>query len=90
MPCLVLILFLAFPRLALVLLFFFSHYLQRAYHDFLIPLLGFIFLPLTTLLYAFFVNSGYPIAGVYLAGLVIAALVDLGLLGHGGYRRSQR
>ena len=87
MPCLLLILFLAFPRLALVLLFFFTTYLQRAYHDWVVPLLGFIFLPLTTLLYAFFVNSGYPIAGVYVAALVIAALVDLGLLGHGGWSR---
>jgi hypothetical protein len=30
MPCLLLILFAAFPRVALVLLFLFSNYLQRA------------------------------------------------------------
>ena len=30
-PCLVLIVFLAFPRIALVLLYLFSTYLQRAY-----------------------------------------------------------
>ena len=46
MPCLLLILFLAFPRIALLLLFFFSTYLERAYHGLLLPLLGFIFLPL--------------------------------------------
>jgi len=52
MPCLLLILFAAFPRIALVLLFFFSNYLQRAYHGLILPILGFIFLPLTTLVYA--------------------------------------
>jgi len=52
MPCLLLILFVAFPRVALVLLFFFCTYLQRAYHGLLLPILGFIFLPLTTLVYA--------------------------------------
>ena len=52
MGCLILIVFLAFPRLALLLLFFFSNYIERAYHGLLIPLLGFIFLPLTTLVYA--------------------------------------
>lgn len=78
MPCLILILFAAFPRIALVLLFFFSNYLQRAYHGLLLPLLGFIFLPLTTLVYAWIVNSGLPIAGINLVILIIAVIVDLG------------
>jgi len=51
-PCLLLIILLAFPRIALVLLFLFSNYLQRAYHGLILPLLGFLFLPLTTLAYA--------------------------------------
>ena len=57
MPCLILIIFVAFPRIALVLLFLLSNYLERAYHGLLLPLLGFIFLPLTTLAYAWMVNS---------------------------------
>ena len=48
MPCILLIVVLAFPRVALLLLFFLSSYLERAYHNILILLLGFIFLPLTT------------------------------------------
>jgi hypothetical protein len=48
-PCLLLNVFLAFPRIALVLLVFFSLCLQRAYHGFLLLLLGFLFLPLTAL-----------------------------------------
>ena len=51
MPCLLVILLLAFPRVVLIVMYLTSTYLQRAYHDLLIPLLGFIFLPLTTNLY---------------------------------------
>ena len=46
MPCLLLIIFLAFPRIALVLIFLFSNYLERAYHGLILPILGFIFVPL--------------------------------------------
>jgi hypothetical protein len=87
MPCLVLIVLLAFPRIALVLIFLFSNYLQRAYHGLLLPLIGFLFLPLTTLAYAWMVNTGQPIAGVNLVILVIAVVIDLGGLGHGASRR---
>jgi hypothetical protein len=86
MPCLFLILVLAFPRLGLALLYLFTRYLDRAFHSILLLILGFIFLPLTTLAYAWMVNSGLPIAGINLIWLLIAALVDLGALG-GGYSR---
>ena len=49
MPCLALVLFLAFPRIALILMFLYSGYLQRAYHSLLLLALGFLFLPLTTI-----------------------------------------
>ena len=87
MPCLFLILILAFPRVAIVLLFLFSHYLDRAFQSILLLILGFIFLPITTLVYAWMINSGLPVAGINLLWLVIAALVDLGALGGGGYSR---
>jgi hypothetical protein len=87
MPCLVLIILLAFPRIALVLIFLFSNYLQRAYHGLLLPLIGFLFLPLTTLAYAWMVNTRQPIAGINLVILVIAVVIDLGGLGHGASRR---
>lgn len=87
MPCLLLIVVLAFPRVVLLALFLLSNYLERAYHGLLLPLLGFIFLPLTTLAYAWMVNSGQPVAGVNLVILVVAVLVDAGGLGGGAYRR---
>jgi len=86
MPCLLFILVLLFPRVALALLFFFSTYLNRPYHNNLILLiLGFIFLPLTTLVYAWMFNNGMPMVGINILYLLIAAILDLGLVG-GGYR----
>ena len=90
MPCLFLILVLAFPRVVLLLLFFFSNYLTRAYHGLLLPLLGFIFLPLTTLAYAWLVNSHLPIEGFNLIILILAIVFDLGGLGGGEYHRRTR
>ena len=90
MPCLLLLLVLAFPRVILVLMFFLSNYLQRAYHEMLIPLLGFFFLPLTTLAYAWMVNNHQAIAGVNLLILVIAAVIDAGGLGGGEWHRRSR
>jgi hypothetical protein len=90
LPCLLLILFVAFPRIALVLIFLTSNYLQRAYHGLLIPLGGFLFLPLTTLAYAWMTNTRQPIAGINLIILVIAVVIDLGGLGGGEYHRRSR
>lgn len=89
MPCLLLILVLAFPRIVLALLFFFSNYLERAYHGFLIPLLGFIFLPLTTLAYAWMLNSHLAMQGVNLLILIVAVIIDVGGIG-GGYSQRRR
>lgn len=89
MPCILLLLVLAFPRIALLLLYFLSNYLDRAYHGLLIIILGFIFLPLTTLLYAWMVNSGFPVAGINLVWLILAVVIDVGGLG-GGYSRRRR
>lgn len=90
MGCLIVILLLLFPRIALVLLFFTTNYLQHAYHNLLVPLLGFIFLPLTTLAYAWMVNTNMPIAGINLVILIIAVVVDVGGLSGGEYHRRSR
>jgi len=90
MTCLLVILLLIFPRVALVLIFLTSHYLERAYHGLLLPFLGFIFLPLTTLTYAWLVNTGQPIQGVNLLILILAVIIDVGGLGGGEYHRRRR
>ena len=90
MPCLLLIVVLAFPRVVLVLMFLLSHYLQRAYSGLIIPVLGFLFLPLTTIVYAWMVNSHMPLVGVNLLILIIAVVVDVGGLGGGEWHRRTR
>jgi hypothetical protein len=91
MPCLLLLAVLLFPRVALALMFFFSNYLQRAFHGgLLLPVLGFLFLPLTTLVYAWELNNGLPLEGINLLWLLIAVIIDLGGLGGGAHRQSQR
>ena len=90
MPCLLLIVFLAFPRIALVLLFVFSNYLERAYHGILLSLLGFLFLPITTLAYAWMANTRQPIAGINLVILIVTVVIDLGGLSGVEYHRRTR
>jgi hypothetical protein len=88
MPCLLLFLFLLFPRVALAVLFFLSTYLDRPYHNnLLLLILGFIFLPLTTLVYAWMFHSGIPVAGINIMYLLIAAILDLGLMAGGSRGR---
>src|SRR5580704_1480161 len=88
--CLLLIVFLAFPRIALALLFLFSNYLERAYHGLILPVLGFLFLPLTTLVYAWMANTRQPIAGINLLILIVTVVIDLGGLSGGEYHRRRR
>jgi len=87
MPCLLLLLTLAFPRVAIVLLYMFSNFLERAYHSLIVIVLGFLFLPVTTIVYAWVVNSHHPVEGVYLVAVIVSVLIDLGLLGHGARSR---
>ncbi len=54
--CLMLILGMTFPRVTIALLWFFSHWLHRAYDGWLIPALGFVFLPYTLLWYSVVAN----------------------------------
>src|SRR5262245_54378647 len=83
MPCLVGCLALMCPRVALVLVWLFgNNYLQSAYQTVLWPVLGFFFMPLTTLAYAWAWHSGGGnVAGSGVIVIVLAVLVDLGMLG---------
>src|SRR5215831_16736171 len=88
MPCFVGCLAVFMPRLALVLVWLFSNYLGEAYQTFLWPLLGFFFLPLTTLAYAWAWHHGEgSVSGIGLVVVVLAVLIDLGLLGSGEHSR---
>ncbi|MDP9054570.1 MAG: hypothetical protein M3N93_09760 [Acidobacteriota bacterium] len=91
MPCLLALVVVAFPRIVLILMWLFSTMLDRAYHGLLVPLLGFIFLPITTIVYAWMVTSGLALQGFNLIILVIAVLLDAGAhSGGAGYYRRRR
>jgi UDP-N-acetylmuramyl pentapeptide phosphotransferase/UDP-N-acetylglucosamine-1-phosphate transferase len=90
MPCLLVLLILLFPRVVLVLMFLLSSYLERAYHGLIIPILGFIFLPVTTIVYAWLVNSHRPVDGVNLLILIVAVIIDAGGIGGGEWHRRRR
>jgi hypothetical protein len=90
MPCCpLLIAVLAFPRIVLVCMFLFSNYLERAYHGIFLPILGFFLLPLTTITYAWLMNTHRPIEGANLVILIVAVLVDAGGIGGGAMRKKQ-
>jgi hypothetical protein len=88
-PCFVGCIAVAFPRVALFLVWFFSaDYFSRAFGTWLWPLLGFFFLPLTTLAFAFGTNTLSRPGEMSPVGwlLVIVALAgDLGLLRGGAH-----
>jgi uncharacterized oligopeptide transporter (OPT) family protein len=89
MPCLFVLILLLFPRVVLALMWLFTNLLSRAYHGLLIPLIGFFFLPITTIVYALMVDYHVPIAGANLLILIVAVLLDAGSHGGGAdyYRR---
>lgn len=90
MPCLLAILALITPRIVLFFIWLFSDYLSDAYQTWIWPLLGFIFMPLTTLAYAFAINSRGSVSGIHFFLVLLAALIDLGVLGGGEASRRRR
>ena len=82
MPCLLGCLSLFFPRFVIVLLVIFSDYIGEVYQTTLWPLLGFFFMPLTTLAYAWAMHyGGGNVHGLGLAVVILAVLSDLGIVG---------
>jgi hypothetical protein len=91
MPLLIGCLALSAPRFAIVVVVIFSDYIGRAYETALWPLVGFFVMPLTTLAYAWAINSRGSVDGLQLVVVVLAALIDLGMLGGSeGERRRRR
>ncbi len=87
MGCLIGCIALGTPRLAIVFVVIFSDYIGRAFETNVWPLLGFLFMPTTTLAYAWAVNSNGTVTGGYLVVVVIGVLIDLGLVGAGARSR---
>ncbi|MBA2481557.1 MAG: hypothetical protein H0V44_12905 [Planctomycetes bacterium] len=81
MPCLILVLALLTPRLTLFLTWLFTHYLHRAYETAIWPILGFFFMPVTTIAYAVIRNEGGGIQGLWIVLFAVAILIDIGVIG---------
>jgi hypothetical protein len=90
--CFLALLALISPRLVLVILWIFSNLLSRAFSSWVIPLLGFFFLPWTTLTYAAFWDwgPGHHVYGYEWLFVVLAFFIDLGAFAGGRRARSMR
>jgi hypothetical protein len=84
MGCLVALLALISPRLALFGIWLFSNLLSRAFESWWLPLLGFFLLPWTTLAYAVMwsIGSGHHVSGFEWFIVALAFVVDLGSVGN--------
>ncbi len=90
MGCFILLIGVIWPRITLILLYFFSTY-HRAFQTDLWPILGFFFLPTTTLGYELAKNwaPGGELNGLWWLLPALGLLHDLGHTGWAASRRSQ-
>lgn len=87
MPCLMVLLALALPRVTIVLLWLLSNWFVGMFDTPLWPVLGFVFMPTTFLWYSAVFNwYDNTWGGIQIALLVVAVLMDSGLW-YGGSRR---
>ena len=78
MGCFVFLFALISPRLAIFVLFLFSDLLERAYDDWIVPLIGFFLLPWATPAYAVMWSAGpNGVDGFEWFIVVLAFLADL-------------
>ena len=90
MPCLLALLALISPRLALVAVWLTSDVLSNSMDSWLLPLIGFFLLPWTTLVWAWMWSNGTnEVMGFEWAIVVLAFLVDVGAFA-GGNRARER
>jgi hypothetical protein len=86
--CLVVLIALFSPRLALVLTWIFTPWVDRAFGPIIWPILGLIFLPLTTLLYVILWNTnGRGVTGWEWIVVVLAVFGDVAAHAAGAARR---
>ena len=77
MPCLVALLALISPRLALFVIWVFSNLLSRAFESWAVPLIGFFLLPWTTLAYVAMWSSSDRVYGFEWFIVALGFLFDL-------------
>jgi hypothetical protein len=66
------------PRIALLLVWIFTPYVTRAFHNgFIWPFLGLLFVPFTTLMYSLVWVPGIGVTGVRWVWVVIGLVLDI-------------
>ncbi len=90
MTCLMALMAMACPRVAIILVVIFSDYIGNAYQTTIWPLLGFFCMPVTTLAYAWAMHTSGSVAGLQLVVVVIAVLIDIGIIGGSAANRRAR
>ena len=92
MGCLVLLLALISPRLALIFTWLLTDILSGAFDSWLLPFIGFFLLPWTTLAYAWMwdYGPGRTVEGFEWFLVILAFVFDLGSLGGGSRARKKR
>jgi hypothetical protein len=89
MPCLFVIIASFFPRVALIVIALMTSWFSSAFNTRIWPILGFLFMPYTTLIYmAAMLNNHHTLSGFWLALVIVAVFCDLST--HGGSTRVWR
>jgi hypothetical protein len=87
MGCLLALVAAISPRLALLLVWIFTNLVDRAFEGFLVPLLGLILLPFTTLIYVLAYQPRVGVTGWGWFFVFLGLLFDLGSYGGGALGR---
>jgi hypothetical protein len=85
--CIGLLIGLLVPRVALIIYWIFTPHLGRAFTHWVWPLLGFLFMPYTTLFYLWGMIFGGGIEGFWLVLVILGVVLDLSSYGSGGRAR---
>ncbi len=90
--CLIAVIAAFAPRIALLLVWVFTPYVSQAFHSFVWPLLGLIFLPFTTLLYALMYHPGQGVLGWGWFWVALGLFLDISNYtgGYGGRSRYRK
>lgn len=87
MCCVLVLLAFLGPRLVIFLLWLVTTYMSRAFDTFVWPLLGFLFLPWTTIAFAIAQNEFGGLSGLGVLVVALGFLADIGVLGGGARGR---
>lgn len=90
MQCLLVLLACMCPRFVMFFIWLLTNWFALAYETVIWPVLGFFFMPFTTLAYmAAMLNNNHELSGGWIVLLVLAVLMDLGSSGGAANGRRQ-